>query len=131
MILGVGIDLVQGGRIREAVSRSGEEFLEEFLVSPEIDACRRRRDPFPCYAARFAAKEALAKALGTGVWGEMSWHEVTVNGDDRGRPILRLTGRALEVAEGLGVDRVHLSLTHEGDLAAAVVVLEGGNDRSG
>jgi holo-[acyl-carrier protein] synthase len=125
MILGIGIDLVQGGRIREEVSRSGEEFLQEFLSSPEIDLCRRRRDPFPCYAARFAAKEALAKALGTGVWGEMSWHEVWVEGDDRGRPTLHLTGRAREAAESLGVERTHVSLAHEGDLAVAVVVLEG------
>jgi len=125
MVLGIGIDLAQGERIREQVSRSGEDFLREFLHPSEIESCRARTDPFPGYASRLAAKEALAKALGTGLWGELSWHDVEVGHDPGKSPFLRLSGRAREVAEELGVERMHLSLAHEGDLAVAVVVLEG------
>jgi holo-[acyl-carrier protein] synthase len=73
---------------------------------------------------RFAAKEAFSKALGTGVMGTMSWHDMAVRRDERGNTILQLTGRAKRAAEALGIDRVHLSLTHEREIAAAVVLLE-------
>ncbi len=125
MILGVGIDLVEVARIRQGVAREGDGFLDEFLTSGEIARCRARRDPFPSYAARFAAKEALGKALGTGVQGTMSWHDLEVCAGERGAPFLRLTGNAEAAAAARGVESIHVSLTHDGAHAAAVVVLEG------
>jgi holo-[acyl-carrier protein] synthase len=126
MILGVGIDLAEVERIRREVARHGEVFLEEFLTPEEIAFCRAKRRPFSSYAARFAAKEALGKALGTGVQGTMSWLDIEVRPDDRGAPTLLVAGSAADTAAARGVTRIHLSLTHEGAYAAAVVVLEGG-----
>ena len=125
MILGVGIDLAEVDRFRRDVARHGETFVDEFLTPGEIAYCRAKRRPFPCFAARFAAKEALGKALGTGVGGTLSWREIEVRLGDRGAPHLALSGSAATSAEARGVTRIHLSLTHENDYAAAVVVLEG------
>ena len=124
MILGIGVDLADGARIRERVASEGEEFLGEFLTAREIASLGGRRDPALSHAARFAAKEAFGKALGTGVQGAFPWTDVEVVADERGRPRLELAGRAERLARESGVGRVHVSLTHDGDLAAAVVVLE-------
>jgi len=125
MILGVGIDLAGVDRIRREVARQGDGFLDEFLTPGEIAHCRAKSRPFPSFAARFAAKEALGKALGTGVAGTLSWRDIEVRVGERGAPRLALSGSAAAGAEARGVTRVHLSLTHEGGYAAAVVVLEG------
>ena len=125
MILGIGVDLVDAGRIRRKVAREGEAFLLEFLTSEEIDACRARRDPAPCHAARFAAKEAFTKALGTGLTQGLAWRDIAVRNEAGGRPALHLTGAAERAGRELGMKKVHLSLSHEGDFAVAVVVLEG------
>ena len=124
MIIGIGVDLAEVRRIRDQVARHGEEFLEEFLNPDEIAFCRTRRDPFPSYAARFAAKEAFSKALGTGVGSAFGWRDLRVETDEQGRPSLVLRGRARSAVETRGVRRVHVSLTHESDYAAAVVILE-------
>jgi holo-[acyl-carrier protein] synthase len=125
MILGVGIDLVEVDRIRRDVARHGDGFVNEFLTAGEIAYCAAKRRPHPCFAARFAAKEALGKALGTGVGGTMSWRDIEVRIGDLGAPRLVLSGSAAREAETRGVTCIHLSLTHEHGHAAAVVVLEG------
>ncbi len=125
MILGVGIDLAGVERIRREVARQGDSFLDEFLTPAEIAHCRSKHRPHPSYAARFAAKEAFGKALGTGVAGSMSWRDIEVRIDAGGAPVLALSGSAARVAAGRGVARIHVSLTHEDGYAAAVVVLEG------
>jgi holo-[acyl-carrier protein] synthase len=125
MILGVGTDLIEIARIAESIRRYGERFLRRIFTPREIEYCQRKKNAAESFAARFAAKEAGAKALGTGISRGLSWLELEVTRDPSGKPSLQLSGRAAERAAGLGVARVSLSLTHSGELALAVVVMEG------
>ena len=125
MILGVGLDLVEVARFERDVTRHGGAFLEELFSPGEIAYCQGMRRPYPFYAARFAAREALVKALGTGREGSMSWRDAEVRKEASGKPYLVLHGETRRVAELLGVTRVHLSLTHTEEHAGATVVLEG------
>lgn len=124
VIVGIGFDLAEVGRFKDQVSRQGEDFLRELLTVAELAECSSAPRPFPAYAARFAAKEAFAKAVGTGIVGSMSWQDVAVGRDEHGKACLQLKGRAKLAADALSVDRIHLSLAHEGETAAAVVLLE-------
>ncbi len=125
MIVGVGADLVQVQRVWELLERRGERALLRLFTPAEAARCRAGRHPPESFAARFAAKEAFFKALGTG-WGRGGrWTEVEVVSAPSGAPSLRLAGTAAEVAEARGVRRCHLSLTHVEGLAGAYVVLEG------
>ena len=124
MIVGIGIDLVEVTRIRREVERHGDGVLAEVLTPEELEYCRSMAKPFPSLAARFAAKEALFKALGSGKRGAMSWQDLTVRRDDRGKPELVLRGATAEAVRELAADRIHLSLTHTDDHALAAVVLE-------
>ncbi len=122
MIVGVGIDLCQVSRMRLALSRHDGRFAARLFTSAERAYCEERADPAQHYAARFAAKEALLKALS--VPPGLSWHEIEVQPDSKGKPQLRLRGQAAAAAAQLLVARLHLSLTHSGDSAAAVVIAE-------
>jgi holo-[acyl-carrier protein] synthase len=126
VIVGVGIDIVSVSRFARVLERRGERALRRFFTRGEVLRCGSARAPDESFAARFAAKEAFYKALGTGVGGAGAWSEVEVVSSPSGGPELRLAGRAAESAGRRGVARVHLSLTHAGDTAAAVVVLEAG-----
>ncbi len=117
----MGIDLCAVGRMRAALARFGDRLLTRCFTEAERAHCLARPDPAPCLAARFAAKEAAAKALGTGLGAALRWREVEVVAPPKGPPALRLTGAAAARWGGL---RWHLSLTHERDLAAAVAVAE-------
>ena len=129
MIVGVGMDLVQVSRVDALLERKGERALARLFTPAEAARCRGGRSPRESFAARFAAKEAVFKALGTG-WGRGgSWTEVEVVSAPSGAPSIRLHGAAAAAAGAAGVTRVHLSLTHTGDVAAACVVLEGGPPR--
>jgi holo-[acyl-carrier protein] synthase len=124
MIVGLGIDVVEISRIRDLHRRRSEGFCNKVFTSGELAACTGRRDPIPGLAARFAAKEAGMKALGTG-WGEgVAWQDLeVVSGGDR-PPRIELHRKAAARASALGAQRAHLSLSHDGGIAAAVVVLE-------
>lgn len=125
MIVGIGTDLVQVSRVWEVLERKGERALRRLFTPGEVARCRRSRSPRESFAARFAAKEAFFKAMATG-WGRgIAWTEVEVVSAPAGAPSLRLHGAAAVFAAERGVSRVHLSLTHTADLAAAYVVLEG------
>jgi holo-[acyl-carrier protein] synthase len=123
MIRGVGIDLCGIDRLAEILQRQEGRFEARVFTEAERAYCRDRGNPAQHYAARFAAKEALLKALG-GPEG-LSWQELEVIHTPEGRPALRLTGAAQAAAESLGVRRLHLTLTHADGMAAAVVVVEG------
>ncbi|WP_051275869.1 holo-ACP synthase [Desulfovirgula thermocuniculi] len=123
-MLGVGTDLVAVARIEKAACRFGERFLERVFLPGERRYCEARRDPYSCYAARFAAKEAVLKALGTGLTGGICWRDVEVVREN-GAPGVRLRGRAAGLAAARGVEGVLLSLSHEGPFALAFVVLVG------
>ena len=124
MIVGSGIDMAEIGRIQQSVERYGQRFLDRIYTAAEQAYCLRKRKSAESFAARFAAKEAGAKALGTGISFGVSWLEFEVVREFSGRPILRFHGRAAQIAARLGVARAALSLTHTGALAQASVVLE-------
>jgi holo-[acyl-carrier protein] synthase len=125
MVLGVGTDLMETKRIEVSIERYGERFLERVFTTGEIAYClRKKKNAAESFAARFAAKEAGAKALGTGISRGVTWKELEVRREANGRPTLHLSGRAAELAGAMGVRRMQLSLTHSRELAMAVVVVE-------
>ena len=125
MVLGVGTDLMETKRIEVSIDRYGERFLERVFTTGEIAYClRKKKNAAESFAARFAAKEAGAKALGTGISRGVTWKELEVRREENGRPTLHLSGRAAELAGAMGVRRMQLSLTHSRELAMAVVVAE-------
>jgi len=130
MVVGLGTDITEIARIAHSIERFGQRFLERIYTAGEIAYCERKRSSAESYAARFAAKEAGAKALGTGISHGVSWLEIEVRREPSGRPTLHLTGRAAERAQHLGVDRIALSLTHSRDVAMAVVIMESGTAES-
>jgi holo-[acyl-carrier protein] synthase len=124
MITGLGMDIVRIDRVWAVLERKGQRALTRLFTAAEAERCRCSKHPPESFAARFAAKEAFFKALGTG-WGiGGAWTEVEVISAASGAPGLRLSGRAAELAARRGADRVHLTLTHSDDSAAAVVILE-------
>ena len=124
MLVGTGIDLVEVPRIARSMERYGERFLHRIFTDDEIAYCRARATAAESFAARFAAKEAGAKALGTGIQHGVAWKELEVRRLPGQRPTLHLTGRARAIAGQLGVAHVSLSLTHTRELAMATVHLE-------
>lgn len=124
MLVGTGIDLVEVERIARSIERFGERFLRRVFTEDEIAYCRARAGFAESFAARFAAKEAGAKALGTGIQHGVTWREIEVRRERGQRPTLHFTGRARAIAGQLGVARVSLSLTHTAALAMATVHLE-------
>ncbi len=112
-------------RIEQSIARFGDRFLQRVFTPREIVYCQRKKNAAESFAARFAAKEAGAKALGTGISHGISWLELEVLREPTGKPMLHLSGRAAEWASRLGVTRSSLSLTHSRDMALAVVILEG------
>ena len=125
MVLGIGTDLMEIERIAQSVDRFGERFLRRIFTRREIQYCQQKKNAAESFAARFAAKEAGAKALGTGISQGVGWLELEVVRQPGGRPTLELSGRAAGRAREMGVVRVSLSLTHSKNLALAVVVMEG------
>jgi holo-[acyl-carrier protein] synthase len=130
MIVGTGIDLVEIGRIQKSMERHGQRFLDRVYTAAEQGYCLQKRRSAESFAARFAAKEAGAKALGTGISRGVNWLEIEVSREPGGRPTLQFHGRAAEFAARLGAGRVTLSLTHTAELAMASVVIEDGRDSS-
>src|SRR5258706_4273500 len=124
MIVGSGVDLCEVPRIKEAIARHGKRFLERVYTSREIDYAERKKNKFERYAARFAAKEAGMKALGTGWRGGLGWRDIEVTNLRSGRPTLSFHGKAAEIAEKLGVRNIALSITHTAEQAIALVILE-------
>jgi len=127
MIVGIGVDIAEVGRVRQAIERHGERFLRRVFTPLEISYCQSHRNSHDRFAARFAAKEAAMKALGTGWRRGITWRDIEVCNAASGKPSLNLTGRAQEVFANLGGARILLSLTHTDDYALAQVVIEGDN----
>ena len=123
--LGIGIDLVEVSRIRALLERSGDRFKERVFTADEINYCDSCADAAIHYAARFAAKEATVKALGTGFTEGINWKDIEVRKNEKGAPSLCLHGRAAQVADGLGVRQTFLSLSHTDNTAGANVSLMG------
>jgi holo-[acyl-carrier protein] synthase len=115
----VGVDLIEIGRVRDALDRHGDGFRERCFTAEERAYCDSKANPAQHYAGRFAAKEAVGKALGSGVY--FTWKEIEIRG--RPKPGVHLTGRTAAFAERIGAGRIELSMTHSRELAAAVAVV--------
>lgn len=127
MILGLGIDVIEVKRVEASLARFAMRFQRRVFTEREQEYCRARKSKAAeSYALRFAAKEAVAKAIGTGIRGGVDFADIEVETDPLGRPSIRLHGGAVRAAKKRGIARFHLSLTHEGELAVAFVVAEGG-----
>lgn len=124
MVVGIGTDIIEIDRIERSVARYGDSFLRRVFTPLETAYCQRKKNSAESFAARFAAKEAGAKALGTGISRGVNWREFEVRRAPGGRPELHLSGRAAEIAETLGIRRLALSLTHSRKEAMAVVIAE-------
>ncbi len=125
MIVGMGIDLAEVERMEAAIRRHGHALVERVFTPGEIRYCESHRNATERYAARFAAKEAAMKALGTGWRRGVRWVDIEVANEPGGRPTLRLHGRTKELAEERGVRRISLSMTHTSGFALAQVIFEG------
>ena len=123
MIVGIGTDLVRIARIEEALQRHGGRFALRILSEEEIHRFRHSSAGVRYLAKRFAAKEAVAKALGCGIGAGARWTDIVVSNDGAGAPLVSLSDRALESAEARGVTHIHLSISDEQDYAIAFVVL--------
>lgn len=124
MVIGVGIDLVEVARLEALFERHPERAAARLFTPGEIAECEARANPSECLAARFAAKEAFLKALGTGLRDGIAWRHIRVGNGEHGRPLIETTARAAEKLEALGRSSVHVTMTHDGGMAAAVVVIE-------
>ena len=124
MIIGTGIDICEVPRIAQSIERFGDRFLQRVFTESEIRYCQSKKNSVERYGARFAAKEAAMKALGTGASRGVAWTSIEVAHAPGGRPILNLTDGAKLVADRLGVKRISLSITHSENTAMAMVILE-------
>jgi len=124
MLAGTGTDIIEIARIRQSIARFGPRFLERVFTPGEIAYCERKKNAAESYAGRFAAKEAAAKALGTGIALGVGWLEIEIRRQPGERPTVHFTGRAAARAAVMGVVAASLSITHSRELALATVLLE-------
>jgi len=124
MIIGVGIDNVQSKRMKEMLMKWADRVENRVFNEKELEYSKSKGETHLHLAARFAAKEALFKALGKGLSEGMTWTDVTIENDDAGKPHINLKRKAKDIANGMGVGKIHVSLTHTDDSAIAVVILE-------
>jgi len=124
MILGVGIDIIEVERIKSSYERFGERFLNRILHPNEIAYCLSHKEPGPFLAARFAAKEAISKAFGTGIGAQLGWHDMEVGRKESGEPFVILHGGGKKLIEERRGRVVLISLSHTQEHAAAAAVLE-------
>ena len=124
-ILGVGMDIVETKRIAESIERFGDRFLHRVFLEGEVAYSRSMKFPHLHLAARFAAKEAISKAFGTGIGNEMGWRDLEIVREPGGAPRVVLHGRAEAFAKARGVQAVHVSLSHTAEYGAASAVIVG------
>jgi len=123
MIYGIGVDLIEIDRIKQVLERNGQRFIDRVYTEGEQAYCSQRPS-YACYAARFTAKEAFLKAMGTGLRRGMKWRDIEVYTDELGKPYLRLHGYLYERCQTERLQRIHLSLSHSTAYAIAQVVIE-------
>jgi holo-[acyl-carrier protein] synthase len=124
MIIGTGVDIAEVPRIRESIERFGDRFLQRIFTAGEIRYCERKANRYERYAARFAAKEAGMKALGTGWSQGVRWRDIEVVRPPGQRPTIQFHGEAAAIAARLGTKNIALSITHTAEEALAHVILE-------
>lgn len=124
MILGTGIDLIEVARIASSFEKFGERFVNRILLPDEIAYCLSHKKPAPFLAVRFAAKEAVSKAFGTGIGAALGWQDMEIRRQESGEPFVVLHGRGRELFASRGAKNLHISLTHTENYAAATAILE-------
>lgn len=124
MILGIGTDVIEVVRIKEAIEKYGDRILRRLFTPAEIEYCSARKNAALHFAGRFASKEAAFKAMGRGWGGEISWKDVEVTNIESGAPQIAFSGKALEVVTDKKMTRAHVSISHIETIATAVVILE-------
>jgi holo-[acyl-carrier protein] synthase len=124
MIVGLGIDLVDVARIENAWQRHGDRFLNRILHPDEAAYCKSHKNPAPFIAARFAAKEAISKAFGTGIGAALGWHDIEIRRRDTGQPYVILHGKGADLLTHHKANQIHLTLTHTPTQAIAAAILE-------
>jgi holo-[acyl-carrier protein] synthase len=127
VIVGIGTDIVEIVRVERALARHGDRFARRILVAREYERFAAHRNPAAYLAKRFAAKEAFSKAMGTGIRTPVNWQNLGVVNHASGRPYFELSAALAELVRRRGIRAVHVSLTDERGMAAAFVVLEGGD----
>jgi len=130
MVIGVGVDVVDVARLERALGRAGDRFVRRVFTPAEVARCGARQDRTRCFAARFAAKEAVMKALGCG-WGPVGFRDIEIGHAPGGRPVVRLQGAALRLAKEMGITDIHISLAHDGPVAIAYALAEGSGLQDG
>ena len=125
MILGTGIDLIEVARIASSYEKFGDRLVNRILLPDEIAYCLQHRKPASFLAVRFAAKEAISKAFGTGIGAQLGWLDVEIRRKESGEPYVVLHGKGRELFAARGGKSLHLSLTHTENYAAATAILEG------
>ena len=125
MILGIGIDIIEVARIASAYEKFGERFVNRILLADEIAYCRSHKNPAPFLAVRFAAKEAISKAFGTGIGASLGWQDMEIRRKKSGEPFVVLHGKGKELFQSRRAKRLLISLSHTANYAAATAVLEG------
>jgi len=123
-IVGIGTDIVRTSRIRRILRKYPDTFPQRILHESELQVFHNHHSPASFTTKRFAAKEAAAKALGTGIAKGVSFHDISVTNNELGQPQLTFYGKTLEIADSLGIKHTHISLSDEGEYAVAQVVLE-------
>jgi len=124
VILGTGIDIIEVERIEASYEKFGERFLNRILVKGEMEYCLSHKKPGPFLAARFAAKEAVSKAFGTGIGAQLSWQDIEVKRKESGEPYVIMHGNGLELMKQRGARIVHLTISHTEKHATAMAILE-------
>lgn len=122
-VLGIGVDIVETARIRSSIEKFGQSFLGRIFTEAEVAYCASMKDPVPHYAARFAAKEAVSKAFGTGIGASANWLDIEILRGQNGAPSCQLSGAAKRYAESLGDVQVLLSLSHSDNYAVANAII--------
>ncbi len=124
MILGTGLDIIEIERIKNSIDRFSGKFEERIFTADEIAYCRARSNPFPHFAGRFAAKEAIMKSLGTGMAEGIRWKDMEVINLGSGKPELILTGKGKDLADSKKIKHIHISITHDRNYAVAHAIAE-------
>lgn len=125
MILGTGIDIVEVARIRDMIEKFGDRFLRRILHPAEIAYCQSYREAAPVIAGRFAAKEAIAKAFGTGIGSQLRWHDMEIGRKASGEPFVIWHGAGEQLLQQRAARTIHINLSHTPMHAAAMAILEG------
>ena len=125
MILGTGIDLIEVARIASSFAKFGERFVNRVLLPDEIAYCLSHKNPAPFLAVRFAAKEAVSKAFGTGIGAQLGWLDIEIRRKESGEPFVVLHGKGEKLFAERGAKKLHVSLSHTENYASATAILEG------